>query len=50
MDVIPVPTSSTYFASGLFYPLIGIIAALLAVHFYLENMRIVRMGNKLPGI
>ncbi|KAK0183146.1 hypothetical protein PV327_001215 [Microctonus hyperodae] len=49
MDVIPVPTSSTYFASGLFYPLIGIIAALLAVHFYLENMRIVRMGNKLPG-
>ncbi|CAD6208793.1 GSCOCT00003601001.2-RA-CDS [Cotesia congregata] len=49
MDVVPIPTSSSYLPTGFFYPLVFIAATLAFVHFYMENMRIVKMGNKIPG-
>ncbi|XP_057340862.1 cytochrome P450 4g15-like [Microplitis mediator] len=49
MDVVPIPTSSSYLPSGFFYPLVFIAATLAVIHFYMENLRIVKMGNKLPG-
>ncbi|XP_044019149.1 cytochrome P450 4g15-like [Aphidius gifuensis] len=42
-------TASLYFSSSLLYPLVLIIVTLWILHYYIENMRIVRMGNKLPG-
>ncbi|XP_015114495.1 cytochrome P450 4g15 [Diachasma alloeum] len=49
MDAVPVAATSSYFATSLFYPLVFIVAGLWALHWYIENLRIVRMGNKLPG-
>ncbi|XP_034952015.1 cytochrome P450 4g15-like [Chelonus insularis] len=49
MDVVPVQTSSSYFSTGMFYPLFLIIGSLWAIHWYLENLRMVKMGKKLPG-
>ncbi|KAF7987614.1 hypothetical protein HCN44_003477 [Aphidius gifuensis] len=42
-------TASLYFSSSLLYPLVLIIVTLWILHYYIENMRIVRMGNKLPA-
>ncbi|KAL7307172.1 hypothetical protein TKK_0000896 [Trichogramma kaykai] len=47
MDAVPI--TSSYFPSSLFWPLLIVVGALTAIHYYMENLRIVRLGNKLPG-
>ncbi|XP_043267856.1 cytochrome P450 4g15-like [Venturia canescens] len=47
MDLSPV--AIYYFPTAIFYPLFFFITSLVAIHFYIENLRIVRMGRKLPG-
>ena len=47
MDAVSM--SSSYISTGILYPLILIIGVLLAVHYWMESLRIVQMGKKLPG-
>ncbi|XP_029043020.2 cytochrome P450 4g15-like [Osmia bicornis bicornis] len=40
---------TTYWQTAVFYSLIAISTTLLAVYLYIENLRVVRFGNKIPG-
>ncbi|XP_054004650.1 cytochrome P450 4g15-like [Hylaeus anthracinus] len=41
--------STSYWQTAVFYSLIAITTILSGVYVYMENLRIVRFGNKLPG-
>ena len=48
MDAVPM--TNNYLPTALFYPLLIIVTALVAAYYYIETSRVVKLGNKLPGI
>ncbi|KAK1129009.1 hypothetical protein K0M31_020143 [Melipona bicolor] len=42
-------TETLHLETAVFYSLIAVTTTLVALHFYMENTRMVRLGNKLPG-
>ncbi|XP_003700755.1 cytochrome P450 4g15-like [Megachile rotundata] len=44
-----VTTVTTFWQTAVYYSLIAITTTLLAVYLYIENLRVVRFGNKIPG-
>lgn len=49
METETTTTMYSYVQSALFYSSLSFVTVLVALYFYMENLRIVRMGNKLPG-
>ncbi|XP_017881796.1 cytochrome P450 4g15-like [Ceratina calcarata] len=49
METETATTMYTYVQSALFYSSLSLATVLAALYFYSENLRSVKMGNKLPG-